>query len=366
MSDTTPENIVDVVYYLTEVVQRGASDLHLAVGAPPMARVFGALVPLADFNLTPDMTRDLVLGILTDGQRGRLEEDWELDFALSVEGLGRFRANAHFSRGALEAAFRFIPDQIPGIDDLGHAPIVHEFCKYGQGLVLLTGITGSGKSTTLAAMVQEISNSRSGIIVTIEDPIEYVFTNSLCLIKQREVGTDTRGFATALRHALRQDPDVIMVSEMRDLETMQTAITAAETGHLVLATVHTIDAPKAIDRIIDAFPANQQPQMMAQLANCLRAVVSQRLLQRDDGQGRILASEVMVVNDAIRATMRDRRYEQLLGLIEIGARDGMHTIDESLSDLLREKLISPEEAMQNARDRERMQQTIKKSRGLFG
>lgn len=365
MSETTPENVVDVVYYLTEIVQRGASDLHLAVGAPPMARVFGALVPLADYNLTSDMTRDLVLGILTEGQRARLEEDWELDFALSVTGLGRFRANAHFSRGALEAAFRYIPDQVPNIDDLGHSPIVHELCKYEQGLILLTGITGSGKSTTLAAMVQEISNSRSGIIVTIEDPIEYVFTNSLSLIKQREVGTDTHGFATALRHALRQDPDVIMVSEMRDLETMQTAVTAAETGHLVLATVHTIDAPKAIDRLIDAFPANQQQQMMAQLANCLRAVVSQRLLPRDDGQGRVLATEVMIVNDAIRATMRDRRYEQLLGLIEIGSRDGMHTIDESLGDLLHENLISKEEALVNARDRERMEQAFKQRKRLF-
>lgn len=362
-----PENVVDVVYYLTEIVQRGASDLHLSVGAPPMARVYGALMPLADYHLTGEMTRDLVLSILTESQRTRLEEDWELDFALGVDGLGRFRANAHYSRGALEAAFRFIPDQIPSLDDLGHAPVLHRFCQMEQGLVLITGITGSGKSTTLASMVQEIASQRSGVIVSIEDPIEYVFTNNLCLIKQREVGTDTHGFSKALRHALRQDPDVIMVSEMRDLETMQTAITAAETGHLVLATVHTIDAPKALDRIIDAFPHDQQSQMMAQLANCLRAVVSQRLLPRADNQGRVLASEVMVVNDAIRSTIRDRRYEQLLGLIEIGSRDGMHTIDESLAQLLRENLITEQVALTNTRDAERMQQAYKKrKKGLFG
>jgi len=359
---------VDVVYFLTECVQRGASDLHLTVGATPMARVFGTLVPLADYELDGEMTRDLILSILTESQRARLEESWELDFALAVEGLGRFRGNAHYSRGALEAAFRYIPDSIPALENLGHTPTIHKLCDMEQGLVLVTGITGSGKSTTLAAMVQEIAAQRSGIIVSIEDPIEYVFSNQLSLIKQREVGSDTKGFATALRHALRQDPDVIMVSEMRDLETMQTAITAAETGHLVLATVHTIDAPKAIDRIIDAFPADQQSQMIAQLTNCLRAVVSQRLLPRADGKGRCLATETMVVNDAIKSTMRDRRYEQLLGLIEIGHKDGMNTIDESLAHLVREELITPETALRNARYPDRIQNAVKQGgkKGLFG
>jgi twitching motility protein PilT len=357
------DNILDVVYFLTEAVSRHASDLHLSVGAPPMARLHGSLIPLANFSLTAENCRDMILGILTETQRARFEEEWELDFALQIDNLGRFRGNAHYSRGAMEAAFRHIPNEIPDLSTLGHRPFIQNICNMEQGLVLVTGITGSGKSTTLAAMIQRISAQRSGVIITVEDPIEYLFQNQLSIVKQREIGTDTKNFPTALRHALRQDPDVLMISEMRDRETMQTAITAAETGHLVLATVHTIDAPKAIDRLVDAFPSDQQPQIIAQLANCLQAVVSQRLLPRADGQGRVLATEIMVCNNAIRSCLRDRRGEQMIGLMEISSKDGMHTIDESIVELLDKGLITREEAFINARDSARVQ--AKKKKGFF-
>lgn len=348
------ENLLDVVYFLTETVARNASDLHISVGAPPMARLHGILIPLAEYSLTAENCREIIFGILTETQRARLEEDWELDFAVQVENVGRFRGNAHFSRGSVEAAFRHIPHQIPDLDALGHRPFVRQLCNLEQGLILVTGITGSGKSTTLASMIKLISSQRSGVIITVEDPIEYLFENQLGLVKQREVGTDTKSFATALRHGLRQDPDVLMISEMRDRETIQTAVSAAETGHLVLATIHTIDAPKAIDRIVDAFPADQQPQMIAQLANCLQAVISQRLLPRADGQGRALATEIMTCNTAIRSCLRDRRGEQMIGLMEIGSKDGMHTIDESLVELIELGLVTKEEAMLNARDSNRI------------
>lgn len=360
------ENVLDVVYFLTEAVARGASDLHLSVGAPPMARLHGSLIPLAEYGLSSENVRDLVFGILTESQRSRLEEDWELDFALHVDNLGRFRGNAHYSRGCIEAAFRHIPNLIPDLHTLGHRPYIQQLCNLEQGLVLVTGITGSGKSTTLASMIKLIGSQRSGVIITVEDPIEYIFENQLSLVKQREIGTDTKSFPNALRHALRQDPDVLMISEMRDRETMQTAISAAETGHLVLATVHTIDAPKAIDRLVDAFPSDQQPQMIAQLANCLQAVVSQRLLPRADGQGRCLATEIMVCNNAIRSCLRDRRSEQMIGLMEIGSKDGMHTIDDSLVELLEAGTITKEEALLNARDPNRITVAKAKKKGLFG
>ena len=232
--------------------------------------------------------------------------------------------------------------------------MVQQLCTLEQGLVLVTGITGSGKTTTLAAMVEEINSSRSGVIISIEDPIEYIFTHKLCRVKQREIGTDTKSFPEALRHVLRQDPDVILISEMRDLETISAAITAAETGHLVLATLHTIDAPKAIDRIVDAFPPDQQSQIIAQLANALQAIIAQRLLPRADGTGRVVCTEVMVMNDGIRALLRDRRFQQVLSMIEIGSKDGMITFDESVSNLFAAGLITKDEAILNARDPSRV------------
>jgi twitching motility protein PilT len=237
---------------------------------------------------------------------------------------------------------------------LGLPPVIKQLCALEQGLILVTGITGSGKTTTLASMVEEINGSRSGVIISIEDPIEYVFRHNLCRVKQREVGTDTKSFPAALRHVLRQDPDVILISEMRDLETISAAITAAETGHLVLATLHTIDAPKAIDRIVDAFPPDQQSQIIAQLANALQAIVAQRLLPKADGTGRVAATEVMIMTDGIRALMRDRRFQQVLSMIEIGSKDGMNTFDESVAGLYAQGLITQDEALLNVRDQSRI------------
>lgn len=345
---------IDIIQLLAQVVERNASDLHLCAGSAPMMRLHGVLIPLSDTVLDAETCRDLIYSILSENQRARFEETWELDFALMVENLGRFRANAHYSRSVVEATLRYIPDTVPSINDLGLPPILKRFCGLEQGLVLVTGITGSGKTTTLASMVEEINNSRSGVIVSIEDPIEYIFAHNLCRVKQREIGTDTKSFPIALRHVLRQDPDVILISEMRDLETIAAAITAAETGHLVLATLHTIDAPKAIDRIVDAFPPDQQGQIIAQLANALQAVIAQRLLPRADGKGRIVCTEVMVMNDGVRSCLRDRRFQQLLSMIEIGGKDGMMTFDESLADLYARKRITLDEAVLNARDPSRV------------
>jgi len=363
----------DIIEYLTIAVERGASDLHLCVGSQVMIRLHGDLVPITEEVLDADTCRELIFSIFTENQRARFEENWELDFALMIKGLGRFRSNAHYSRGAVEATFRHIPDTIPTLDSLGLPPILHHLCTLEQGLVLVTGITGSGKTTTLAAMVDEINSQRSGVIISIEDPIEYLIPHKLCRVKQREIGSDTKSFPEALRHVLRQDPDVILISEMRDLETISAAITAAETGHLVLATLHTIDAPKAIDRVVDAFPADQQAQIIAQLANALQAIVAQRLLPRADGTGRVVCTEVMVMNDAIRALIRDRKFQQILSMIEIGSRDGMITFDESVSNLYATGQITYEEAVLNARDPERIKsqplpvpdETMKK-KGFFG
>ena len=356
IQNATPYELVDL---LATAVASGASDVHLSADAPPSMRLNGALQPMGTETLTLESCRDLVSGILNETQMARLEENWELDFAIQVEGLGRFRGNAHYSRGALEAAFRYIPNIIPELSHLGHRHSILEFCALQRGLVLVTGITGSGKSTTMASMIQHISRQRSGVIITVEDPIEYVFQNAASLVKQREVGSDTKSFAEALKHALRQDPDVILVGEMRDHETISCAITAAETGHLVIGTLHTIDAPKAVDRIVDTFPAEQQPQIIAQLANSLSAVVSQRLLPKEDGTGRVLATEILTGNTGVRSCIRERRWEQLTGLIEIGRKDGMHTIDDDLEQLYLSRAISKEEAIANARDMKRIESLLR-------
>ncbi len=346
---SSPKHIVE---YLTITRDQGASDLHIAGGAPPACRLHGQINGLEDFDLTQDEAKELVMGILSESQRARLEEDLELDFSVAVKNVGRFRGNAHYVRGSVEAAFRFIPTEIPTISGLGHAGTVEQLCALQQGLVLVTGVTGAGKTTTIAAMIQHILNQRSSVVVTIEDPIEYVFDHGYGLVKQREVGPDTKSFSNALRSALRQDPDIIVVSELRDLETIRTAITAAETGHLVISTLHTIDAPKSLDRMIDVFPAEQQAMIVSQLANCLEAVVSQRLLARQDDTGRVMASEIMRVNHGIRACIIERKFEQILGLMQIGAQEGMHTIDESLAHLLVNGHISYNDAMVHCRDPE--------------
>ena len=344
----------DIIDFLRATRDKNGSDLHLTVGAPPAARVDGKLNPLTDRDLTGDQCKNLVYAVLTETQRAKLEDEWELDFAMQAKGIGRFRGNAHFCRGNVEAAFRYIPDEIPDLGDLGHGDAVANFCTKNQGLVLVTGMTGAGKTTTLAAMAKRISEERSSVVVSIEDPIEYIFEHKYGLVKQRELGSDTHSFPAALRSALRQDPDVILVSEMRDLETIRIAVTAAETGHLVISTLHTIDAPKALDRLVDVFPPEQQAQITSQLANCLVGIVSQRLLERQDAPGRVMASEIMVSNYAIQGVIRERKFEQILSLMQIGASDGMHTIDDSLTHLLLHGHISLDDALANCRHPDQM------------
>ena len=279
---------------LIEVVKQKASDLHLTAGAPPMIRQRGGLIPLEGLpKMTPTDTREIIYAILSSSQRQRLETDWQIDFAYSVPGHGRFRVNAYLQRGTLAAAFRLIPSETVPIESLGLPPVIREFAKRPRGIVLVTGPTGSGKSTTLASLIDEINETRDEHILTIEDPIEFLHSHKRCIVNQRELGADAQSFALALKAALRQDPDVILVGEMRDMETIGTALTAAETGHLVFATLHTQDAPQTVDRIIDVFPPEQQGQIRAQLAIGLQGIVTQTLLPTADGQGRCVAAEVL-------------------------------------------------------------------------
>lgn len=340
----------DLPTLLHSAVQQGASDLHLVVDMPPIMRRHGELLSLYEQKLETQECRDMILDILTNAQRATLEKNLELDFALQVSDVGRFRGNIHFSRGKMEAAFRHIPNEIPTLNDLGHPKSINKILYMERGLILITGITGSGKSTTMASLIQTIAELRKCVIITVEDPVEYILESKNSVIKQREVGTDTLSFTEGLRHVLRQDPDVILVGEMRDLETVRAAISAAETGHLVIATLHTIDAPKAIDRIVDAFPAEQQAQIIAQLANSLEAIVSQRLLPVANGDGRVLVTETLFANNAVRACIRKKRWEQLVNIIEISGNEGMNTIDSTLTNLLTSGQISLEEVMANARD----------------
>src|SRR5688572_1913066 len=291
----------DFADVLLEVLERRASDLHITAGAPPTIRVRGRLVPLEEFPmLTPADTREIVYSILNNDQRQRLETDWQVDLAYAIPGRARFRVNSYFQRSAIGAAFRLIPAEIVGIEKLGLPPIVHDLIKKPRGFVLCTGPTGSGKSTSLAAMIDEINRTREEHIMTIEDPIEFLHGHKKCVVNQRELGSDAQSFAAAIKGALRQDPDVILVGEMRDLETISTALTAAETGHLVFATLHTQTAPSTIDRIIDVFPSHQQAQVRVQLSVALQGVMTQQLLPTADGSGRTVACEVLVPTPAVR------------------------------------------------------------------
>src|SRR5713101_6282608 len=356
----------DLIDFLALAAERGASDLHLTVGAPPMLRVAGVIKPLTEEPLSAEDTRRMVIDALKEGQRAKLENEWQLDFALQVEGIGRFRGNACYVSGAIEANFRRIPFEVGDLKSLGHSPVVDKWCDERAGLILLTGASGEGKSTTLASMAQTIARRRSVNMVSIEDPIEFVHSQGRSLVNQREIGSDATSFASALKNALRQDADVILVGEMRDLDTIQTALTAAETGHLVIATMHTNDAPTAIGRIIDAFPKEGQQFVSAQLAWSLLGVVCQYLLPRSEGSGLVLATELMTVNSGIEACIRDRRLSQIPGLIQIGGSDGMHTVDESLIELLLANRINLMDALAHARDpnfvKEHFQQALKTQR----
>jgi len=330
--------------YLLEAVRLGASDLHITAGLPPMVRVNGEVRPLEQPPLTPNATRDLIYDILTGEQRQRLENDWELDFSYSLPRTARFRVNVYFQKGALGAAFRTVPSEIKGLDQLGLPRAIEDMTRKPRGLVLVTGPTGSGKSTTLAAMIDKINETRNEHIMSVEDPIEFLHQHKRCIVNQREVNQDTRSFAQALKHVLRQDPDVILVGEMRDLETISLAVTAAETGHLVFGTLHTQDAPQTVDRIIDVFPPHQQHQIRAQLANALQGIITQTLIPRRDGQGRVVACEVLVPTPGVRNLIREGKNHQIYSAMQTGGKFGMQTMDAALVDLMRRNLISREEA----------------------
>lgn len=332
-----------------EVVDRRASDLHLTAGAPPMIRSRGGLVALDGYpKLTPTDTRQIVYSILTESQRQRLENNWQIDFAYAVPGHARFRVNAYFQRGSLGAAFRLIPFEVVPFEELGLPPILREFADRPRGLVLVTGPTGSGKSTTLASVIDLINQTRNDHIMTIEDPIEFLHRHKRCIVNQRELGSDAMTFGDALKAALRQDPDVILVGEMRDTDTISTAVTAAETGHLVFATLHTQDAPQTIDRIVDAFPAAQQGQIRAQLANALQGIVTQTLVPAADGSGRVVAAEVMLPTPAVRNLIRESKTHQLYSVIQTGSAHGMQTMDAALAELVRDGRITRAVADQQA------------------
>lgn len=331
-------------------IQKKASDLHLTVNAPPILRIDGELKYTNMNRLTQDETKKMVYSILTDRQKAQFEKELELDFSLSLPGESRFRVNVHMQRGYVEAAFRVIHLKVPSLEELRLPPIVAELSRRPRGLVLITGPTGMGKTTTLAAMVDLINNERRCIIICIEDPIEYVHSHKKSVVKQREVYSDTKSFAEALKHALRQDPDVIVVGEMRDLETISTALTAAETGHLVLATLHTPDAPQTIDRIIDVFPPYQQQQIRVQLASALQGVVSQELLPRARGSGRVVATEVLISTTAVRSLIREQVTEQLPTLIQTGLQFGMKSMDKSIKELYMQGIITFEAAMLKVKD----------------
>lgn len=335
---------MDLVDVLKQVLEREASDLHISVGLPPMIRIKGKLEPLDYPRISSNDSRDLIYSVLTQDQRQRLETDWELDFSYSLPGDARFRVNAYFQRNSLGAAFRLIPIGIRNIDQLGLPVVLHELASKPRGFVLVTGPTGCGKSTTLAAMIDEINRTRSEHIVTIEDPIEFLHRHQSCVVNQREVGTDTKSFSRALKSVLRQDPDIILVGELRDLETIQTALTAAETGHLVFATLHTQDAPQTIDRLIDVFPPHQQDQIRVQIASAIQGVVSQQLLPTRDGRGRCVACEVLVPTPAVRNLIREGKTHQIYTVMQTGTKHGMQTMDGSLADLVRRRLITKEVA----------------------
>lgn len=337
---------VENIYELLEIaVDQKASDLHLSPGIPPFLRIFSKITPLTGYKaLVPQDVSRLLQLIVPEEQQQTLEKKGEVDFSFGLRGIGRFRCSVYRQRGSLSCAVRVINAKVPRLSDLGLPDILADIARKKDGLVLVTGPTGSGKSTTLAAMIDQINQERQGVIITLEDPIEYLHHHRGCIINQREVGTDTLSFASGLRSALRADPDVILVGEMRDLETISTAISAAETGHLVLSTLHTRGAANTIDRIIDAFPPESQQQIRVQLASVVQAVISQQLIPRTDGSGMVAAVEVMLGTPAIRNMIRDSKTHQIQSAIETGTRYGMQTLDAAIDDLIRIGLIDPAEA----------------------
>jgi twitching motility protein PilT len=338
--------------------ERRASDIHLTFDSPPVLRIDGKLISTDFEPLTKEQLKRVIYGILSDRQKEKFEIEKELDFSLALSGMDRYRVNIHIQRGSVEAAFRRIPLFIPTMEELGLPSVMADLARKTNGLVLITGPTGTGKTTTLASVINLINEERDNLIIMIEDPIEYMHFNKKSIIKQREVYSDTNSFAEALKRSLRQDPDVIVVGEMRDLETIATALTAAETGHLVLATLHTPDAPQTIQRIIDVFPSHQQTQVKLQLASALQGVVSQILMPRADGQGRVLATEVMIATAAVRNLVREQSIEQIPTAIQTGSAYGMHSMDKSLQLLCRDGLVAYEDALPYVKNVEEFRQML--------
>lgn len=336
---------------LIECVEKKGSDLHLVVGMPPCIRINGELVPVNSPAIKQPDLEHMILSIIKDYQKEKLEQDWELDFSYAISGIARFRGNVMFQRGTLAVVFRAVPFVIPKFDNLGLPHDVKRLCDLPRGLVLVTGPTGSGKSTTLAAMIDMINNTRASNIVTVEDPIEFLHRHNKSTVRQRELGTDTHSFAAALRHVLRHDPDIIMIGEMRDQESISIALTAAETGHLVLSTLHTQTAPLTISRIIDSFSDDKRLQIRQQLANTLRAVISQQLIPTIDGRGRVVAIEYMIDTPAIRSMIRDGKEHQIYSAIQTGHSQGMQTMDQALLKLYSQGKISRETVLEYCIDR---------------
>jgi twitching motility protein PilT len=354
MSDEQTEVIertraFDFADVISRMAEERASDVHLSSGFPPAIRVKGRIIPLDDYGpLTPQETRDTVYSLLNDDQRKRFESRKQLDLAYAVPGVARFRVNCFFQRGSISAAFRRIPHEIPQLKELGLPPVLEELTRKPRGFILVTGPTGSGKSTSLAAMIDIINREREEHILTIEDPIEFLHRHHQCIVNQREIGADAEDFAQALKSALREDPDVILVGEMRDLETMATALTAAETGHLVFATLHTQSTAQTIDRIIDIFPAEQQSQVRMQLSIGLQGIVTQQLLPTADGAGRVVACEVLIPTPAIRNLIREGKTHQIYSAIQTSGALGMQTMDAHLAQLVRTGRITRKLAEQRA------------------
>lgn len=346
--DYEQRTAVELDEVLMELVKRGGSDLHLTSGVPPVIRQHGELVPMEEYPTnTPDELRKMIYGILTQRQREQFENELELDVSYSVPGQARFRVNVFQQRDSIGAVMRVIPFEIKPLEELGMPERIRDFAYLPRGFVLVTGPTGSGKSTTLASMIDVANRERAGHIMTVEDPIEFLHKHKKSIVNQREINGDTWSFANALKHALRQDPDVILVGELRDLETIQVALTAAETGHLVFGTLHTQDAPQTIDRLIDVFPPHQQEQIRVQLAGALQGVVCQQLLRTADGSGRTAACEVMVATSAIRALIREGKTHQMYSSIQSGKKDGMVTMDQSLAELVRTHKVSYDQALEH-------------------
>ncbi len=336
---------MDISELLLFVHKEGASDLHISAGEPPMARIHGEMRRIEMPALNKDEVHTMLYDVLSDQQRKRFEENFELDFSIELKGIARFRVNAFRQARGEGVVFRVIPSKILSLEELGLPKILREICHNERGLVLVTGPTGSGKSTTLASMIDVINNNLKGHIITIEDPIEFVHESKMCLMNQREVGAQTHNFANALRSALREDPDIILVGEMRDLETISLALTAAETGHLVFSTLHTSGAPKTVDRIIDVFPAEQQAQIRAQFAESIQAIISQILLKRRDGRGLVPALEIMIGTAAVRNLIRESKVAQLPSAIQTGQKFGMLTLDQSLKDLVSRNIVDKNQCL---------------------